>query len=263
MKIYLISLEQDIKRRKALAQCFPQNYPKMQWIKAINGKELSAKEYFSYVQQFFNIHKKIITPSEVGCTLSHIKALEAFLGTEEEYCLILEDDIFGIDESIQFIEKIIIENKLDGVVLCGGQIPLQIEKYKLYKHIRESIFIVPKFSKKFFFGTCCYIVNKQVAKSIIEYQLNNFTKADCWDEILGTHIDLYYIDVLQHPFEMNKSHIEKERTILYINEPNFFKRIYKQGVFWKIYNRIRNDVFRWVLILKGHKQIHKQRENDD
>lgn len=78
MKIYLISLEQDIQRRTELAKRFPKTYPNMQWIQAVNGKDLSAKEYFSYAQQYFNIHQKIITPSEVGCTLSHIQALEAW-----------------------------------------------------------------------------------------------------------------------------------------------------------------------------------------
>lgn len=259
MKIYLISLEQDFQRRAKLAENFPETYPKMKWIKAVNGKQLTAKNYFSYANQYFHNHDSVITPSEVGCTLSHIQALEEFLKTDEEYALILEDDIIGEDESINFIENILIKNKLDGVVLCGGQIPLQIEKYKLYKHIKESIFIVPNFSKKFFFGTCCYVINKKIADFIINYQLNNFTKADCWNEILGDSIKLYYMDVLQHPFEMNNSHIENERALFYMNENNFFKRIYKQGIFWKIYNRIRNDIWRWVLIFKGYKQIHKDK----
>ncbi len=259
MKIYLISLEQDIQRRAELAQRFPKTYPNMQWIKAVNGKKLLAKDYFFHAQQYFKNHQKIITPSEVGCALSHIQALEAFLETDDEYALILEDDIIGKDEAINFIENTLIKHKLDGIVLCGGQIPLHIEKYKLYKNIRESIFIVPNFSKKFFFGTCCYVINKHIAKFIIHYQLNNFTKADCWNELLGVSINLYYMDILKHPFEMNNSHIENERTNFYIDEPNFLKRVYKQGVFWKVYNRIRNDIYRWVLILKGYKQIHQDK----
>src|SRR5690606_22765699 len=92
MKIYLISLEKDIQRRIDLEKKFLKSYQSMHWIKAINGKELSAKDYFYYTQQYFNAHKKLITPSEVGCTLSHIQTLEVFLETDEEYCLILEDD---------------------------------------------------------------------------------------------------------------------------------------------------------------------------
>lgn len=257
MIIYLISLEQDIQRRSELAQRFPENYPKMHWIKAINSNGFSAKDYFSYATQYFHSHKKMITPSEVGCTLSHIKALESFLKTDEEYALILEDDIIGEDESIKIIKSIILKNRIDGVVLCGGQIPLNVEKYKLCKCINESLFIIPEFSKKFFFGTCCYVINRKVAKVIIDYQSKKITKADCWDEILGKFINLYYVDMLQHPYNINNSHIEKERSELYIFEPNFLKRVYKQGIFLKIFNRIRNDLYRWFLLLKGYRQIHK------
>lgn len=112
MIIYLISLEQDIQRRSELAQRFPENYPKMHWIKAINSNGFSAKDYFSYATQYFHSHKKMITPSEVGCTLSHIKALEIFLKTDEEYALILEDDIIGEDESIKIIKSIILKNRI-------------------------------------------------------------------------------------------------------------------------------------------------------
>lgn len=259
MIIYLISLEDDLKRRSELARRFPETYPKMNWIKAINGKELLAKDYFYYASQYFNNHKKIITPSEVGCTLSHVKALKSFLKTDEEYALVLEDDIVGDDKSIEFIKNIIIKNKLNGVILCGGQIPLNVEKYKLCKHIKESLFIIPEFSKKFFFGTCCYVINRKTAEIIIAYQLRRITKADCWGDILKNHVNLYYIDILKHPCNIGDSHIEKERSEFYIFEPSFLKRIYKQGILWKISNRIRNDIYRWILILKGYRQIHKDK----
>jgi len=259
MKIYLISLEQDIKRRKALAQRFPQNYPKMQWIKAINGKELSAKEYFSYVQQFFNIHKKIITPSEVGCTLSHIKALEAFLGTEEEYYLILEDDVIGGDEDIEKIYKLILENNLDGVLLLRDQNKFGFEKYIIGKE-HKSYYKLPFFSTRFVYGTCAYIVNRKSAQLILNYHQQSFDIADIWSNIVKEKfLDFYYFPILIHPEDCTHSHIENERAIFYINEKNLFKRIYKQGIFLKIYNRIRNDIYRWILMLKGYKQIHKDK----
>lgn len=262
MKTYLISLEQDTQRRNELARRFPQTYPKMQWIQAINGKNLPAKEYFSYVQQYFNTHQKIITPSEVGCTLSHIKALEIFLEKGDEYCLILEDDIIGNDADLETIKSVIIKNKFDGLILCGGQIPFGIEKYKLYKEVCDSVYVVANFSKKYFYGTCCYVVNRRVAQHIVEYHSKELNKADRWDEILGKNINLYYMNVLNHPFEQTHSHIENERSAFYMKEKNFFKRVYKQGIFWKISNRIRNDLCRWWLLSRGYKQIHSLKPNN-
>lgn len=260
MRIYLISLEQDQQRRIELAERFPQNYPKMQWIKAVNGKELSAKEYFFYVSKFFESHKKMITPSEVGCTLSHIKALEEFLKTEEEYCLILEDDVIGCDKDITHINSLVMSNKINDFVLCGGQNGLNFWKYIMAKKNTDNLYFLPIFSMRFLFRTCSYIVNKKTARYIIKKQKKNLEIADAWYEIFkNSNISLSYLNLFNHPEDLSNSHIENERADFYMNEKNFFKRIYKQGIFWKIYNRIKNDFSKWVLILKGYKQIHKDK----
>ena len=113
---------------------------------------------------------------------------------------------------------------------------------------------------KFLFRTCSYIVNKKTARYIIKKQKKKLEIADAWYEIFEkSNISLSYLNLLNHPEDLSNSHIENERADFYMNEKNFFKRIYKQGVFWKIYNRIRNDISRWVLILKGYKQIHKDK----
>lgn len=260
MKIYLISLEQDIQRRTELAQRFPKTYPNMQWVQAVNGKELTAKEYFFYTQQYFSTHRKIITPSEVGCTLSHIKALEFFLETEDEYCLILEDDVIGNDKDITYINSLVKNSKINDFVLCGGQDGLNFWKYIMAKKNIDNLYFLPIFSMKFLFRTCSYIVNKKTARYIIKKQKKKLEIADAWYEIFEkSNISLSYLNLLNHPEDLSNSHIENERADFYMNEKNFFKRIYKQGVFWKIYNRIRNDISRWVLILKGYKQIHKDK----
>ncbi|ENX56510.1 MULTISPECIES: glycosyltransferase family 25 protein [Acinetobacter] len=259
MEIYLISLEQDTQRRAELAQRFPQSYPKMQWIKAVNGKELSAKEYFSYAQKYFNNHKNLITPSEVGCTLSHIKALEEFLKKGEDYCLILEDDVTGCDEDIRKLNSMIENSFINEFMLCGGQDGLYFEKYIIGKELESNIFYIPKFSMKFLFRTCCYIVNRKLAKFILDKHKHGFEVADAWYNLFKDYnVDFLYSALLQHPKDLKNSHIEMERKVFYLKEKNFFKRIYKQGVFWKVYNRIRNDIYRWSLLLKGYKQIHKE-----
>lgn len=257
MKTYFISLEQDTQRRTELAQRFTQNYPEMQWIKAINGKELSAKEYFSYVQQFFNIYKKIITPSEVGCTLSHMKALEKFLETEDGFCLILEDDVIGKDLDIELIKRNVVQSDLNGLLLLMDQRFYNYDKYILGK-LTPYFYQLPRFSIKFVLGTCSYALDRETARYMLQIYKNNIDYADAWYKIYyKSKIPFYYSAILKHPSELNDSRIENERSKIYMNEKNFFKRIYKQGVFWKIYNRIRNDIWRWILILKGYKQIHK------
>lgn len=259
MKIYLISLEKDIQRRIDLEKKFLKSYQSMHWIKAINGKELSAKDYFYYTQQYFNAHKKLITPSEVGCTLSHIQTLEVFLETDEEYCLILEDDVIGCDDDIDEIDKLIKNRNLDGILLLRDQNGFGFEKYILGKKI-NSHYRLPFFSTHHVYGTCAYVVSRHAAQIILNSHKKKFGIADIWSSIIKrTFLNFYYYPLFIHPEDLSSSHIEKERAIFYIDEKNFFKRIYKQGLFWKIYNRLRNDIYRWILILKGYKQIHKDK----
>jgi glycosyl transferase family 25 len=62
-------------------------------VEAIPGDLLPKKpEHYNRLQ--YNIsHGKQTNRREIGCYLSHIKALQTFLGSGDEYGLILEDDI--------------------------------------------------------------------------------------------------------------------------------------------------------------------------
>lgn len=122
MRIYLISLKNDNFRREVLENQFPRTFSNFKIIDAINGREANAGEYFNNIRKFFKKTKRLLTPSEVGCTLSHLKALNSFLESNDKYALILEDDIQGNDQDILDILNIVdsIRN-LDGVFIFGGQ----------------------------------------------------------------------------------------------------------------------------------------------
>lgn len=257
LKIYLISLEEDVERRTKLLNNFPVNYKKMEWVKAVNGKKLNAKDYFSYVQEYFSSHQKVITPGEIGCTLSHIKALEAFLSTEEHFCLILEDDVQGQDKDIEKLTVFFSNTNLRGVFLLRDQNNFGYEKY-IFGKKRSDFYEIPKFSIKFMFGACSYIVDRESARAILSHHDLNFEIADLWYKILdNSKTNFYYSPIFIHPKDLSDSNIEDERANFYINEKNFFKRVYKQGVFWKISNRINNDFCSFILFFKGYKHIHR------
>ena len=104
MQVFIISIEDENSPRlcKFLGQPFFQNgqlpFKKI----GIKGGELSAKQYF---EQAVKGRSKPLTPGELGCTLSHVQALNIFLQTEDDYALIFEDDaILPTDFSLQTIE---------------------------------------------------------------------------------------------------------------------------------------------------------------
>lgn len=265
MNIYLVSLEQDYKRRDLLKDRFPQSYKKFIHIQAVYGKKLSASDYFNYCSMHFDKYKRLLTPGEVGCTLSHISALKAFLATSDEYAIIFEDDVIGCDMDISNALSILSKVKnFDGLFLLGGQEGIYYEKYILGKklsqeNIPQDIYAIPEFSSKFLFRTCCYIVSRNFAKHILNFHSKNFNVADAWSAILrNTQFSFYYCSVFKHPLELTESHIERERSKP--NEPNFLKRIIKQGIFWKIKNRLNNDFIRLSLKILGYKQVFMDRK---
>lgn len=264
MNIYLVSLEQDYKRRALLKDRFPKNYQSFIHIQATYGKELKASDYFKYCSQHYEQNKRLMTPGEVGCTLSHMNALEAFLNTSDEYALMLEDDVIGSDTDITETLKIISrENKFNGLFLLGGQEGIHYEKYILGKklnqnNMRQNIYEIPEFSSKFLFRTCSYIVSRKLAEHILDFHKENFNIADAWFEILNnTEFSLYYTNIFKHPLDLSESHIENERSKY--NEPNFLKRVIRQGIFWKIKNRLKNDFHRIQLIFLGYENVFKDR----
>lgn len=255
LNIYLISLDKDQERRERMKLNFPIHYLSMKWVSAINGKEMFAKDYFYYVNKYYKKNKKIITPSEVGCALSHIKVYKEFLKTDEKYCLILEDDIMANDNDILQIKKIIEYEKPNGLVLFGGQEGLPEDYFKyIYVEKVNQLYLISEFSKKFIIRTHCYAINREMAKYLIGFHENNLQVADHW-KVLLKNKKMYYLNLVKHPLNLSDSNIETERSFFYSNEKNFFKRVKDEGLMLKIYNRIYNDFHSLILSMKGFKRL--------
>lgn len=257
MNIYVISLEKDQERREKMKLNFPTYWENFNWIDAIDGRELLAKDFFIYVNKYFKKNNKLITPSEVGCTLSHIEAYRKFLKTDEEYCLILEDDVIGNDNNIMQIENIIQSEKPNGLVLFGGQegLPNDYWKYILAKKT-NSLYLISAFSKQFLIRAHCYLINRDTAKKLIESHMQEFHVADHWGELLK-EINMYYIDLIKHPEDLSNSNIEQERYSVYSIQHELFKKNYIKGFFIKALNRFFNELKRILFIMIGYERIRK------
>ncbi|MFT4190790.1 MAG: glycosyltransferase family 25 protein [Comamonas sp.] len=62
-------------------------------VPAVDGRALDLLNHPDVsVQDYHRLHGKELNPAEVGCYLSHIRAFQQFLASENDYALILEDD---------------------------------------------------------------------------------------------------------------------------------------------------------------------------
>lgn len=254
MPIYLVSLKQDKQRREKLKERFQETYPSFVHVEAVDGRELPAKEYFDKVQGYFDKYKRMMTPGELGCTLSHIKALELFLSSDNEFGLILEDDVIGSDNDIFKINDLILSLDDNTLLLCGGQEGLRSPYLFARRSEVPSVYEIAGFSYRFIHRTCCYVVSKNAARKILEYhRREHITLADKWSVFfVKSKVRILYSPILKHPVDMSESHIEKERAY---GRKSVIEKIFSIDVFYIVARRVYWKVNTFVLYLLGYRKI--------
>lgn len=212
-EILVINLDKDIEKRNTFKKEFEKIIPKFKFINAVNGKSLSAFEYFLHVKKSKGrASKKLITPSELGCFLSHKSAINSFLKSPKKYLLILEDDVFT-KKTLTPLNQLLLDE--DRVYILGGQNGMQRPRIFTPFLKSDTPIKIPKIFNSFIYRTCCYAINKNVARKIAKIYEENVFLADDWGSIIKySKIDgISYIDIFEHPLDLKNSNIEHERLM--------------------------------------------------
>lgn len=212
MKIYMISLKRDIERREQMQKKFPRYYPKFHIIDAVDAREESSAKFIQkYDKPCPNDKRRPLTKGEKCCAISHLLALEDFLQSGDERCIIVEDDIIGhdndFDKSIQMTGNL----NVNGLFIFGGQQGLKNSKYLVARKNIKGFWIVPKISITFITRACCYSFDRETAQIIYRAQINCLTRSDNWQKYKGK-FKFYFSDILAHPDDLTKSNLETERS---------------------------------------------------
>ncbi len=153
-------------------------------VEAVNGKEYS-----------YDID---LSKGELGCTMSHIKAVEQFLESSYDFAIICEDDAdFSniLNINIEDLELNIYDPFcLQTSVICRKEHTINFTKHK----------------RSFWdFGTSSYIINKKYAKDLIEYY--------------GTHLEIVWDKFI------SKSIFDERNNGLIITRPVADELVYSIG----------------------------------
>ncbi len=109
MKTYIINLDKDIDRLQVLSNQLHSFGIEFERIPAIYGKEYEGNEYNE--DEAIKQNGRALSFGELGCALSHKRAYEAFLKTDDDYALILEDDVVFTQNIKKIIKQEIKKNK--------------------------------------------------------------------------------------------------------------------------------------------------------
>ena len=205
MKYYYINLKNSKKRKINMENFFKklevyiQEKINYQRIEAFNGRTENIDDYLinckfnnlksiyftedkSYLTltislNYDKIKIKNLNQGEFGCLYSHIKAMNSFLNTNEDICVICEDDLdYNFIYNPDFLKNKI--KYLSSIIDTFGIISLScVGNINLIKRILNNFQKddnLYKFKEYFFYGTGSYMINRKTAEKII----NNFTVVD-------------------------------------------------------------------------------------
>lgn len=151
------------------------------------------------------INKTLDIKGKLGCNLSHIYLLEEFLSLDNNWMLVLEDDIEVKHYSEEHINKIVdiaTSNSSNFVQLYTN--PEFLIKQKNSKEIKENIYeMIPQWH------TCAYLISQEGAKLALAHLP------------FDNHIDLFFNEV-----------IPKLKSLCYINNI-FFNEGAKTSIDYK------------------------------
>ena len=210
--VFVISLKSDEARRQKLKERF-KNYGEFKLVEATDGRAMSAKEYYGYVLPSLEAYGRLLSPSEVGCSLSHARAYEEFLKSDARFALILEDDVIGDESGIKKAFETAARMDAGSALICGAQDGLEGRFSAFGKKLDEDFWLVSKRSYGTIYRAAAYVLDRRAAEKILQTHKKALCVADFWQILLLKNgLKMYFSDIFAHPLDLSGSNIQAERV---------------------------------------------------
>lgn len=218
--VYLINLKDHKHRLNNAVKQFKQNGIKdYTIIEAVDGRNNDLSDLI--VGKYPNLK-----PSEIGCVMSHIKALHHWLETSDsDYAVIMEDD-FSFD-TVQywpwnwkyFMNNIPKDADIVQLIMIKND-PVKFSIHKKEQYDRKKIM-------SYSWSTACYLIKRSYAKKLVDmhytkrkYQLNDYGyKNQAADVILYNLGTAYSMPIFTHILDMKHS-INQKHSDFHIRSKN-------------------------------------------
>ncbi|WP_042846701.1 glycosyltransferase family 25 protein [Providencia rettgeri] len=214
MNIYVINLASSLDRKEHIIKKAKDLDISLKFIDAVNGNKLSPKIIKTNSSNSIKNINRHLSPSEIGCYFSHLRAIESFLKTNDSICLILEDDIYFSEEIKSIIEKFSHIQEFPFDILLAGYRNGYCSLWHQLEFLNTHLL---RFSDCGY-GAHGYFLTRAGAKKIL---LNNSIPSWPYDYVTGGKADpslkVYGLKskaILLEPVLSNNSSIESQRNAL-------------------------------------------------
>jgi len=161
--IYVINLDRDVERMASLAGSLRGLNLAYVRVSAVLGKEVPNWEQLVDAELYGARNRlPMPRPGEVGCYLSHLKAMEEFLRTDAPWCVILEDDVEVRPECVEVLAALDSQDDWDLVKLFCFHYGLPVRKRALTPTHHLVVHLTRTTS------SAAYAVNRRAAATLLK-----------------------------------------------------------------------------------------------
>lgn len=168
---YVVNLDRSVERWDRMQKMFQDLGVEIIRLPAVDGRKMDPEELKNMRPKLSERHfwLKEMTPGEMGCYLSHLKAWKSLLETEEEWALIMEDDLLVRENVKDFItDESWIPEGVDLIQMTARKEPGAELREKIFKSIRSKNARLLKVLRWSNMGTVAYMINRKGAAAMIE-----------------------------------------------------------------------------------------------
>jgi glycosyl transferase family 25 len=161
--IYVINLDRDVERMASLARSLEALALPFERVSAVLGKQVPDWEKLVDAVLYSARNRlPMPRPGEVGCYLSHLKAMETFLQTDARWCVILEDDVEVRPECVEVLAALGKQDDWDLVKLFCFHSGLPVRKRALTAKHHLVVHLTRTTS------SAAYAVNRRAAETLLK-----------------------------------------------------------------------------------------------
>lgn len=161
--IYVINLDRDTERMDSIRANLDRMGLKFERLPAVMGKDVPEWEKLVDMSAYaWRNRLDMPRAGEVGCTLSHLKAMETFLRTDAPWCVILEDDVEVLPACGEVLRTLGEKDDWDLVKLFNFHSGLPVKKRALAGGHRLVVHLTRTTS------SAAYVVNRRAAETLLK-----------------------------------------------------------------------------------------------
>lgn len=199
-------------------------------ISPIIGATLPAKDYFEKILPLYNFSGKLLSPGEIGCTLTHIEIYKKIIDKNKP-AMIFENDIEVTKELLD--QAIEVCDTLDFVHL-GWHPDVYANTFFYGVKSNKRLFLINHLVN--FHGTYSYFITPKIAKALLAFHEKAINKADNWGDFFSQNKEFkaYFSGIFSHPkrngdenSEIFSSRAKINQKIYYFSWPFITRKMIK------------------------------------